>query len=88
MHCAVQLEIRDADWKEDDETRRLAEEFCEQLKLRWERLRGAGKHSKLDLVENEADWIHYICREEMIGSSSFCTLTTALGTRSSTMCCS
>jgi len=71
LHCAVQLDIQDADWRQDAGLADLAKQFGERLAWHWQELREAGSYCKIELIDSEVGWTRYIRREEHYNSDSF-----------------
>jgi hypothetical protein len=49
----------------------LAEQFGKCLAQRWRELIGAGRFVKIELIRDEAAWLHYIRGEEQNSGDSF-----------------
>jgi hypothetical protein len=71
LHSAVQLDIRNADWRQDAELADLAKQFGERLAWHWQQLREAGRYCKIELVDSVEGWTNYIRREEHYSGNSF-----------------
>jgi len=71
LHSVVQLDIQDADWRQDAVLEQLATQFGERLAWHWRKLREAGYFCKIELINSEAGWTNYIRKEEHYSGDSF-----------------
>lgn len=67
-HCAVQMPDPAAFLGTEDD-------FCSVLRRRWELIKEAGLHARIEPVRSQKAWSLYLSGEEKLDGSSWCTET-------------